>query len=618
MIAYIRNTSLMHENHANKRNHWEIYIEEIFHEMGADFEALDVEDLSKKQVLKKYSAVIVGTQSGRSLNEKVLYCLTRFAEEGGLLIGFMTQGLDTLFGIKTNCERVESDPYEISGYFDLLPHKLTRNIHPHTFIEQKLIILSDIMNVCCEGAEKLGCLYDNNYNDMHCSAITWRKVKKGYAAYFAFDVPKTIWVMHQGRPLYTEEQTQVSPRSPDGCVLGHNSRKIPYADEIIYLMQKMLAEVGEAFIYTLPPHEGEVPDAGIIWGGDEYFGPTHWSLFASDFMRSLGLPYHINIESENHPMTRTDCQHITSENGHEISLYVLLDDLNRITSERIKQQKEKMLERFGIEPGCCLFNAVRWYGWAEPARYLAENGCTSVHSKLPVVENLEHPLGNATAFSMNAGTANPFHYYDCAERKNAFISCIELPPVGYELGHNGSVGVRIEVSENGNEHLDVDTMKYIAGDTSSINIDDVHLPIDMAIKYHSLSHFFYHPLYITECKNARKAIHHILSYIDFLEADIYHMANNQAAKWWQKRREAKFTRIRTSDNIDSIKAKGCAETGLIVKMPISRAIDEITIDGKLTKYRIIQDFGEEWLHIVFPPGGGNCKIIYKSFELSEI
>ena len=66
-----------------------------------------------------------------------------------------------------------------------------------------------------------------------------------------------------------------------------------------------LAHAGVPFIYQIPPAEdGSIPDALFYWGGDEYRGPVEDSLFASDWMKAQGLPYHINIESDQHPMTR--------------------------------------------------------------------------------------------------------------------------------------------------------------------------------------------------------------------------------------------------------------------------------------------------------------------------
>jgi hypothetical protein len=611
MIAYVKNVPLMLESHAKKINYWEMYIEEILHEIGADFEPIDASAIGDGGILHPYSAVIVGAQSGQRLDQNARHELARYTEDGGLLIGFMTKGLDELFGIETFGKRSESDPYEVSAYFEFFPHYLTRNIHPHTFIEQKLLVFSDIAYARCEDAEQIACLYDDTKDDNAYTAVSWRAFGNGHSAYFAFDVPKTVWVLHQGRPLYTEKQNQFFPRPSDGYVLGNNSGKVPYADEIVYILQNMLAEAGEAFVYTLPPCKNEVPDAAIIWGGDEYFGPTRWSLFASDFMKSLDLPYHINIESENHPMTKDEFEHITRINGHEISLYILLDDQDHISAERIKEQRDCLVERFGIEPGCCLFNVVRWYGWAEPARYLFESGGTSVHSKLPGSKNLEHPLANAPAFAMMAGTANPFHYYDNAEYENAFIPCVEIPVVGYELGHNGSVGVMIEVNRDGNEHLGANTAQYHPGDNQSMNYDDVHLPIDMAIKYHTLSHFFYHPTYIEECPNAREAIRHILSYISFLKAKIYHMANNQAANWWNERRGAKAKTTNVSENKDRIVTSGCDSFGLIAKMPVTRQISSVTVNGKPAGYRVIQDFGRDWIHVIFPPNGGECEISYR-------
>jgi hypothetical protein len=610
MIGYIKNEKLMGSAHKDGKNFWEVYLEEILHEMGATFEAVPVDAMEDPGRLLSYSALLIGAQTGSSLTESAKTTLREWVAGGGLLIGFMTKGLDPVFGIDTISEIKEKDTYKISAYYEFLPHELTRNIHPHIFLEQKLIILSDQTMVTNSRAQPLAYLYDDKHEDTGCPAITWNHFGKGSAAYFAFDPAKTIWILHQGRPLYDIKETQVSPRSAEGFVLENNSYKIPYADMLVYLLMNILSTQVKPFVYTLPPHEGKVPDASIIWGGDEYFGPTHLSLYASDFMRSLGLPYHINIESENHPITPDEFNHIVNENGHEISLYILLDENDRISPERIREQSDMLMKRFGITPGCCLFNVVRWYGWAEPARWLAEAGGTAIHSKMPGNKLISHPCANSTAFGMAAGTANPFHYYDNAENNNAFIPCIEIPPVGYELGHNGSTGVRVEVSDDGTEHLGLEAVNLARGDDISINYDDVHLPIDMAVKYHTLSHFFFHPLYITEYPECRNAIHEIIRYISYLGVDVYHMANNQAADWWDERRKARAICVSSDSKGCTFKTESCETFGMIIKFPVNRAVKNVICDGKETVYRIIQDFGKDWLHIVITSGTKYCEVRY--------
>lgn len=610
MIGYIKNEKLMQSAHKEGKDFWEVYLEEILYEMGATFEAVSVDALEDPGQLHFYSALLIGAQTGSSLTEAAKMALRNWVAEGGLLIGFMTKGLDPVFGIDTISDIKEKDTYKISAYYELLPHELTRNIHPHLFLDQKLVILSDSTVVACSSAQPLAYLYDDEQENIVGPAITWNHFGKGCAAYFAFDPAKTVWILHQGRPLYDVKQTQVAPRSQEGYVLGNNSYKIPYADILVYVLMNMLSTRVMPFIYTLPPHNGKVPDASIIWGGDEYFGPTHLSLYASDFMRTHGLPYHINIESENHPITLEEFNHIVNENGHEISLYILLDENDHISPKRIREQSGMLMKRFGIKPGCCLFNVVRWYGWAEPARWLAEAGGTAIHSKLPGNKMISHPCANSTAFGYAAGTANPFHYYDNAENNNEFIPCIEIPAVGYELGHNGSTGVRVEVSDDGTEHLGLESLDLARGDDISINYDDVHLPIDMAVKYHTLSHFFYHPLYITEYPKCRDAIREILRYIDYLGVDIYHMANNQAANWWNERRKARAVCV-NSDSEGCMFQVECSGTfGMIIKFPVKRAVKNVNCDGKETAYRIIQDFGKDWLHIVVPSGTKYCQVIY--------
>ena len=325
------------------------------------------------------------------------------------------------------------------------------------------------------------------------------------------------------------------------------------------------------------------------------------------------MPYHINIEIENHPITIDEYKHITEENGHEISLYYLLDDQNRITMERMKEQSDLFREKFGVSPGCCLINMVRWIGWAEPARWMAEAGASSVHSRLPGRKNLSHPSANSTAFSFNAGTGYPFYYYDDAIHQNMRISVMEQPAHTYELGHNGSTGVLVEIDADSGEHVDMDTTKAGVGDMATINFEDVHMPVDMAVKYHFMLHMFYHPLYIHSYPVCRKAIEEVLKYIDFLGANIYHMANNQAAAWWNDRAKSEICSIKVKDEGKKLNFISLCEhkDGMIVKMRLfGKKPFDVKCNGKNAEYLIRQDFGSEWIYITLPYGKAECEFVF--------
>ena len=119
------------------------------------------------------------------------------------------------------------------------------------------------------GAIALAGLYDSSGRDLKSSAIHWNGYGRGAAAYFAFDPAKTIWILHEGRPLDPPDKEIPYPRAADKCVIGNNSRKVPYADELCFLLQNMMARSSQPFIHQVPPEGDTIPDALFYWGGDE-------------------------------------------------------------------------------------------------------------------------------------------------------------------------------------------------------------------------------------------------------------------------------------------------------------------------------------------------------------
>lgn len=589
MFAYVLDSDLRQELNARGLNYWDVYIQGINELLGVCGKCLSLADLDRSDALSDVTALVLGRQTAARLTDRMRRGLDDWVKQGGTLVGFGAAGLDHVFGIRTVSEvRPVPDDYALAGYFDLRPHPITHELHPFLFVEQKLLIVSDIALVDKDSAVELARLFEPGGKDTGRPAVTWHAYGNGLAGYFAFDVAKTVWLLHQGRPTSEIPENRYHPRPPDMTVIGQNSAKIPYADELCFLVQNMIAQRPQPFIYQIPPKEGKVADALLYWGGDEYVGPTELSLAASNWMREMGLPYHINIQ-ENHPMTAEEFRHITETNGHEISLFYHTHAENgfKMTEDLYRRQSDEFARIRGVRPCTTVNSVTRWNHWAEPAKWMRAAGGKADNSFTSGPLHLEHPMANGPFFGFAFGTTYPFYFYDDARGGNRRIDYMEQPIVCYEIGHRGSL-------------LDRETDVH----------REVHFPLEMAIKYHAVMNLFYHPVYIARYPQCRKAITEIVRYIRESGARVVHMGNDAIAHWWEARDRSTTGNLKEDGRVITFDCACEYPGGMVVKLLLKRALTEVTIDGRLpADYELRREFAGNWLFVVVPRGKHSLRIV---------
>jgi len=595
VLAYIHDETLKRQAHAQQRNYWEAYIPEICDQLGVRGTPLDLKQLENSENLKDLKILIVGRQSGLRITQRIKLALDAWVREGGLLIGFGCHGLDHVFGIETRFTNLQTpDEYSIAAGFELYPHPITAGVHSLMQMDQKLLILSEFESVCLKDGAELARLHNKDGRDRKEPAITWRVLEKGYAAYFAFDVAQTAWLLHQGRPITEYPEGQGYLNTCHLQVLGENSRQVRYADEIALVLQNMMAFQQQPFIYPIPPEGDTLPDALLFWGGDEYFGPAEVSVQSSDWMKTHGLPYHMNIgiernrgKGDGHPMTPEELQHIL-DNGHEVSLYYMLydDDNYTMTEAGIKRQFDLFEQRFGFKPVCTLHYNTSWLGWVEPGRWMAKAGGKADNSfGCGVPRRHDHPWRNSPWFGFGQGTGYPFFFREDWQHGNSHIDFIEEPVVCYEIGHRG-------LSTRGR---DPDLDARVAY--------EVHTPIDMAAEHHLVINMFYHPASIIRRPAAREAIEEVLHYIDYRKLNILHMANNQVAEWWMSRSRSSVGDVAPHPGGVRFTATCDYAKGMVVKLRLSEPTPPAaTCDGQSLTPFMRREFGGHWVHLIIPTG----------------
>ena len=607
MLAYVYDDDLRAQLNARRTNYWDAYIADILDMLGLRPATLSLRDLEQGAALERVGALVVGQQSGEALSPAARDSVRRWVRAGGTLIGFAVEGLDDVFGIDTMGPAVEldggytprarilqgADDWAINGYFNFRSHRLTREIHHLLFLEQMLPVVSDISMVRLNGATELAVLHDTTGKVLCLPAIAWHEYGRGHAGYFAFDVAKTIWLLHQGRPAPDHPEESKYPRAHDMSILGRNSRLVPYADEMAFLLQNMIAVKPHPFIYQIPPKDGRAADALLYYGGDEYRGPTKISLRAAEFMHERGLPYQTNIESDNHPMTAEEHRRL-GELGTEVSAYYHLypDDGYTMTEEHYRFQSDRFFERFGYRPVVTVNHCLRWKGWTGPAKWmLAAGGRADNGFSGKVTPNDSH-FRNSAGYCFGFGTTYPFYFRDDWRGGNARIDFMEQPIICYELGHRGSTSV----------NRDPETRAF----------EEVHFIVGMAIRYHFVMNMFYHPAYLVDYPACRDAIDEILRYIEYRKATVVHMNNRMVAEWWDARNASTVKALGTSEDGGRYRCRCEYDGGMVVKVPVPDGREAtLSGDGAATAPRLADEFDHRWLYVVVPQGEHTFEVSFK-------
>ena len=599
MIGYICDEALRQELNNNNQNYWDVYIGEINEQLGLCAVPLSLQKLEHEDAIKEMAALFIGRQSGQRLTSTIKKNLHEWVEKSGLLIGFGVKGLDDVFGIETQ-RTVEQgrDDFTVSGYFNFGAHKLTQGIHSVIAPAQKLLIFSDIRAVTPNSSEQIAGLYLKEEGQEETAAITINHYGKGLAVYFSFDVAKTCWVLHHGKPVYEGRKGTGNRwwiRSPQKTVIGDHSDKVGYADELLFLLQNVIALTKYPFIYQLPPKGDKIPAALFHWAGDDEGDRTGIQVRASNWMKGKGLPYHINVmevAGKEIPLTKEDAAAIL-KNGHELSCHYnfnLYDGKQKesdksnplmATESEVERQAKLFEDKFGLKPLAGANHCCIWYGGSEPAKWMTKVGgiannnyCSSGHTF------------NGSNLNFGFGTSYPYSFYDDVKNENRRIDFMEIPITGYELGHRASGG----------------------GDKMEVDLSEVVMAVDVAAHYHLIFNMFYHPVYIHEGSGARKAIEGFLDYIAEKGIPVVHMGTNAVAEWWNQRRESRVSNVTYDKYTLSFDASCSYKEGMIIKVPVDEKVVNLRIDDQERAFEEKEEFGYTWLYFICPYGNHKIKL----------
>jgi len=591
-VRYAVDPRLQAEANARGLTYWSAYVAEVLDRLGVCAQPCALGQISDPELLARTGAMVLGDVPRSAIPGRADQALRDWVRRGGVLVGFATEGLDELFGVADDGTLAQGeDPFQISGYAVLGEAPVTCACRAPIEPEQKLIILSPVRLLRLTHAEELARLFrcapeapgDGRLAvDSGRPAITARRFGRGFAFLFAFNLSQTLWALQQGRPVDRDYDGDGYLRVSDACVVGQNSRAVPYADALHFVLASMVARLPVPSIYPIPARHGRVPPCLLFFGGDDEAEP-HNQVIASDFMASRGLPYHLNLmpRAGRFAIDSTEQARIEA-NGHEIALhYDFMDGFQHpcgFTRADVLHQARLFRETFGRDSACSVTHWCRWVGWADAARWMHEAGGIAENHRIHWTSPPVNPV-NRVGFAF--GSAFPRHYWDDAAHGNVRLDFLSLPIVAYEAGYEGD-RVFPEMTREA---------------------------LDLAMRYHLTLNYFYHPIYIARSPACRQALDHLVERIRRLPVPPVLMGPDRLAHWWLARSQATIQGALRERRTLSLTAECGWEDGYVVRIPTGATpARSCRVDRRLAPLESGLEFGQYWAHVALPPGRHDLRL----------
>lgn len=579
--ALLYDDELRREANESRRNYWPVYYREVLERIGLPHEVVGPQALGDG-TLGEYRTLLLPPLAEGYLGADAAEKLAQWVRAGGLLVGFATRGLDDLFGVRMDDAIAQpGDEFTPSACLRLRDEEWSVPLLPAGMSDATLPVLAPVQCVLAPGGRELARLCSLFERDLGRPGVVYRREGAGAVCYWAFDLAHCVWAMQQGRPVMDDYDGDGQLRSRDGIAIGPWRGDLPYADVMLFVLRRVLAEHGAVLLHQLPPaKDGSVPDALFHWGGDDC-GWQEDYLAAAEFMLGLGLPYHINVQqvpAGNHLLSRETFERLR-EMGCEVGIQFRLvppegTGLYHFTREDLESQLRWHREAYGQTPVVTVFSRCEWTGWAEPARWLAELGMQGDNNRFGRAGPLGNPLNT---LSFGFGTCYPFFYYEDWTRGNRRIPFTCQPITDYECGFR----------------FPEDTPDY----------HGLHRSIDLAGFWNLTMNLFRHPYYIVRTRSQPEAVKHSLEYMAERGIRPVHLGSDEMCLWWHARSASAVEEVAREESVVTIRTRAEHASGCVVQLLVREGEPGgVEVEGEAAPYVVREQHGARWLYVPMPAG----------------
>lgn len=583
MNGYIKDCELSHKRQKNGENDWDSFLPEIADSLGIGMEAVDTP--LKEDKLNDLQYLIIGSRDIKA--EAVT--LKKWVEEGGVLILFAATGTEECTGfLKETIEKQTDDDFTTSAYVSLTP-EYAASVYRNEKLKT-LPVYSDCVHVEIDkNTEVLAWFHRPTLFGLDGSdkteypAICWKKAGKGIVYYFAFSLPKTLWVLQQGRPVDKDYDGDGYYRTGDGIVLTRaHDLMLPYADIHRAVLRDILSEVPQPFIYEIPAdEEGNTPDFMLHYGGDDE-GSDDYQMIASRVMKERNLPYHANLmlnKNGEFAVTREQFREL-KENGTEPSIHFDFFAARKFyTREEFDRQLTKYIEAFGEVPKVSVNHVLMWNGWVDHERWCMERGIKADHTKIH--KHLMPDYNPINTVGMAFGTTYPHFVYDDYSHGNEKMEFLDIPIGFFE--------------------------PRVYPETEQQDKARIDNALEMAFMHKAALNIFVHPVYLATEPACLAALDYIKERIAQVGYKVIHVNNDFLCDWWYDRSEISVTEVKTGK-------KSCSFTA-VSRRPFAVQMKNHTntyyVNGEEKKARDMDRFAEGW-KLYWIPAGTSAVMVERS------
>jgi hypothetical protein len=579
-VAYL-DCSLLHKAR-NKacENHWSSYWQEVAGQMGYSATRYDsFEDL--RENLSSCRVLFIDEVDGSTGDKE---SILSWVQNGGILVGSLTFGLDELFGITSGeiCYETD-DEYTIQAYaamkdhaYSYLPEAAEKSFTLPVISKYRICKTQEDVNSLAFLLPPTSCSVSGSHEDSGIPAIWERKVGDGKVFYFAFSIPKTLCILHQGRPVDRDWDRDGFYRSGDSIVLTQcHDLTNPYADYYLYILQEIIDQINMPSIYPLPPKDGKPADLAIHFIGDDECDDTKGQVAAAQKMVELNLPYHINIMPD------------SSKTGFAVSKdeYEILRGLDCersihfdffrarqfFTEDEVNSQLNLYKKTFGETPICSVNHALMWSDWTDFPRWCWKRGMKGDASRAH--RFLIPDVNKVNSFGFGFGTALPHFVMDDWIYQNRLMDYVYMPTMFNE--------------------------PRISQSTERKDKDQIESIIDKAKASAWLMSCFFNPVYLVRDPDCQKALTYLLNYIVTKKYRVLYIGTDSACLWWHARNKSS---VFERDGTYLVHAS--YKNGIVVRFPY-RPDTTCLLDGKPAIMELHEIAGRK-CQLVVVPFGDHC------------
>lgn len=560
-IGYVHSKKQALLSKSAGKNYYDAYWEEILTELGVSAACYEsVSELCRH--LQNHSLVILGELPVSAGENEAL---RQFVNNGGFLIGSLTEGTDGLFGVETQGMHFEADDeYTIQAYAawnEAGKPDLPADVPPGI----TLPVISKYRECTLNGdtASLLYFLPPTSFaigggTDSGIPGLTARKLGGGTAYYFTFSLPQTLCCLHQGRPVDRDWDGDGFYRTGDAITLTQcHDLSVPYGDLYLSILRDIMDRAGIPSVWQLPPtEEGAITELVIHFGGDDEYDRTNVQIPAAERMHALGLPYHLNLlpgqkygSGEEFAVSREQYAALNALGCERSIHFDFFRPRTFFTEEDVYEQLDNYEKVFGETPVCSVNHVLMWSGWSDFPRWCEKRGLKGDASRTHVF--LVPDANPINQFGLAFGTAFPHFVMDDWRYENRMLDYCYLPIMLYEP--------RVTA-----EHEEEDRQKLRA-------------LLDRSKSEGWLLNFFIHPVYVARSEDCVRAIEFTVDYLKKEGCIVRYFGTDETCLWWHAR---KSSTVSGSAGVYTLNAP--YRDGAIIRFPETIG-ERCTVDGKPAK-----------------------------------